>query len=291
MRLGLHLMLGVVIAAGGCLSAEPTRTTAFKLRPTQPIAQNNNVVQIDAALVERPVGDSFLNRDLWNQTDEQVIDPDRKGLLDSNGFRIGQMIGSPPARLQTMLTSERSCINPRRRLLPSGRSADQVLGLKVEQAQFNLRRNGQTEEVVLDQAQFLLEVTPTIAEGRTTLRIVPKVQFGETLPDWHPAADGADWTFQLNRPSKLYQELGCEIKLATNALLVIGADFEQPDSLGFRAFVQDQGDAPVQRLLVLRVHPGAVNAEPFALSGHMTGQGPMPLAMQATLSAVRANSQ
>ncbi|MBM4070218.1 MAG: hypothetical protein FJ271_14880 [Planctomycetes bacterium] len=291
-RIGSALvLLGMLIVAGGCLTQEPSRATSLKPRPDQGLGGNANIVQIDAALLERPIGDLFLNHDLWNHTDEQVIDPDCKGMLDCNGFRVGKMIGSAPARLQTMLTSERSCINPRRRLLPSGRSADQVLGLKMEQTQFTLQRSGQTEEVSLEQAQFLLEVTPTVADGRITLRIVPKVQHGETLPDWHPAADGSDWTFQMNRPSKIYQELACEIKLSPNVFLVIGADFDQPDSLGYRAFVQDQGETPVQRLLVMRVNCGvAGDADSFALAAHMSGQGPLPLALQAPLSAVRANS-
>lgn len=289
-RAGVHLLLLVLIAGGGCLASESSRSTSLKPRPGQGLTPNGDMVQIDAAILERPVGDTFLNCDLWKHIDEQLIDPDRKAVLDNNGFRVGQMIGAPPARLQAMLTSERSCINPRRRLLPSGRAADQVLGPKVEQAQFTLQRHGQAEEINLDQAQFLLEVTPTVADGRTTLRIEPKVQYGETLPDWHPAADGSDWAFQLNRPSKVFEELRCEIKPVANAFLVFGANFEQPDSLGYRAFVQHEGDVPLQRVLVLRVSSAGGDASSFSLSAHMSGQAPMPLAMQAPLSAVRANS-
>lgn len=288
-----HAGAVIVLLLGlpGCFVPGTKQTVSRSPRPDQPLDSRLNLVQLDVALLERPVGDPFLNGELWNYTDEQVVGLDRKGVLDGNGFRIGQIVGMPPGRLQALLTSERSCINPRRRLLPSGRSADQVLGPNWLHADFVVHHNGEAEEVSLDQAQFVLEVTPILAEdGRTTLRLVPKVQHGEAIPDWRPATDGSEWTFQMIRPHKAFTALSCEVNVTSNSYIVVGANFEQPDSLGYRSFVQDQDGIPVQRLLVMRLGRSGQGQDSLPALMNMSPPGaPLPLALQATMS-VRASA-
>jgi hypothetical protein len=143
----------------------------------------------------------------------------------------------------------------------------------------------------LDQVQFLLEIVPSLTkDGRTLLRFTPKAEFGETLPDLQPAVDGSGMVFQLTKPSKAFPALNWEVTLAANEFLIIGANIDQPLSLGYQAFIQDNGSRSVQRLLVLRTSRSKPGGDEDGTLEDMarTKQSP-PLAFQATLSAVRAN--
>jgi hypothetical protein len=277
----------------GCAGPEMVRSTSALDRLPAGPNLGKDIIQMDVVLLERPVGDPFINKELWDFTDEQVVGMDHKAALDDNGFRVGQIVGMPPGRLQSLLTSERSCINPRRRLLPSGRATTQYLGPPLARTNFQVKENGQAITVALDQAQFLLEVIPTLTnDGRTRLLFTPKAQYGENIPDPKPAADGSGWTFQVSKPSKSFAGLNWEVTLAPNEFLVVGANFGQPEALGYQALVQDDGPEPVQRLLVIRTTRSTHGSDASATLEDLArvGQSP-PLAMQATMAAVRARGQ
>src|SRR5947209_2927371 len=109
------VVLALLGGVSGCLTAGQPE------HPPPPFADRpfsgptgGDVVQIDVAVLERPLGDRFLNRELWELADEQAITLEQKAVLDDNGFRVCQIGGLPPAGLQALLTSERSCPDPRR---------------------------------------------------------------------------------------------------------------------------------------------------------------------------------
>jgi hypothetical protein len=283
MRGGARVSLFLSLILAGCAGPESGHTS-FVNPPAGTPFLGKDIVQIDVALLELPVGDPFINHELWNNTDEQIVDLDHKAGVDDNGFRIGQIIGITPGHLQGLLTSKRSCINPRRRLLPSGRETKQMLGPVFSHASYKIKQHDQLMVETLDQVQFLLEVTPTLTkDGRVCLTMTPKAQYGESLPDLKPAADGSDWTYQLSKLCKSYPSLTWKVTLAPNDLLVVGGNIEQPYSLGYHAFVQEEPPGQeVQRLLVIRTMAASSNQEEF-------GPSP-PLAFQATQSgAIRAN--
>jgi hypothetical protein len=281
--LALALVCGVAV---GCTEPQPVHSTSW-LDRWRASSFGKDTIQLYVALLERPVGDAFLNTDLWNYTDEETVPLEHKAVLDDNGFRVGQVVGMPPGKLQALLTSERSCINPHMQLLPSGRATLQLLGPTRMHADFQVKENGQTADIALDQAQFALEVVPTLtADGKTRLRFTPKVLHGEKVRELRPDSDGTGWIFEWSRPNKHFPAVTWEVSLAPNELLVIGAAFEQQQSLGYQAFVQSDGSEPVQRLLVIRTNRSGDNQtgalDDLARSGH-----PPPLAEQAT--AVRAH--
>jgi len=279
------LVCGIV---AGCTQPQAARSTSWfdRLRAAD---FGKDVIQLDVALLERPIGDPFLDSELWKYTDEQTVSLDRKAVLDDNGFRVGQIVGMPPEKLLALLSSKRSCINPRRQLLPPGRATVQVLGPTLPHAKFQVKEDGQTVEIVLEQAQFVLEVTPTLTgDGKTRLRFAPKVQYGEKVPELHPAADGSDWAYEISRPCKHFSDVTWEVSMAPNEILVVGAGSDQPDSFGYHAFIQHDATAQVQRLLVIRTNrsPDTQTATLEDLARHSP-----PLAEQATVSAVRAHGQ
>src|SRR5438105_14913284 len=99
----------------GCNTDQPLRSTSLfnRLHLLKP-PEGSNVVQVDVAIIERPLDDPFLANELWTFADEQIIPLERKAVLDQNGFRIGQIGGIKPSGLQKLLISERTCICTRR---------------------------------------------------------------------------------------------------------------------------------------------------------------------------------
>src|SRR2546422_2803409 len=110
MRAAAYLCLLTVTALGGCAVFETGHSTSW-LKRSRPAAAPlpPDIVQMDLPMIERPVGDRYLNQELWANTDEQIVGPEYKAAVDDNGFRVGQIIGIPPGRLQALLTSPRSC--------------------------------------------------------------------------------------------------------------------------------------------------------------------------------------
>jgi hypothetical protein len=287
---GVGVVLSFVLA--GCAGSDSLHSTSWLNPAASAPIQGKDIVQMDVALLELPVGDHFINYELWDNTDEQIVDLEHKAGVDDNGFRVGQIIGMTPGHLQGLLTSKRSCINPRRRLLPSGRETNQMLGPAFAHVSYQIKQNGQTTSEVLDQVQFLLQVVPTLTkDGRISLNFTPKAQHGESLPELKPATDGSDWTYQITKPCKAYPALGWKVTLAPNDLLVVGANIEQPHSLGYHSFVQDEpAGQEVQRLLVIRATHMAASNNPF--DGLVPASQTPPLAYQATQSgAIRAHGQ
>lgn len=253
--LAVMLMAGLLV---GCSANETVRSTSWlsRLRPLQgpPAA---NAVLVEVALIERPVGDPYLNRQLWELADEQSVPLERKAIIQDNGFRVGLIGGMPPAELQALLTSERSCANPRRIQRLSGDPTTLLLGLTRPRCQFKLQQDGSPQLVALEQAECALIVTPTLAaDGRTRLQFTPQVRHGETALVPRPAQDRSgtySWMLQEQRPTETYSAMGWEVTLAANEFLVVGGRFDRPQSLGHCFFVRADEPSPVQRLLVVRV--------------------------------------
>jgi len=239
---------------------------------------------LEVALIERPVGDRYINRELWDSVDELVVDLDRRSTLDDNGLRVGQLVGSPPDGFQGLLLSKRSCSNPHAMMIPPGRTLPIYLGPVLGHTSYEMTQGAQKAAVNLDQARFCLEVTPLLTpEGKTKLTFTPKVEHGEALLPFQASPQEGDWTLRVERPNKKYAELGWEITLTPNQYLIVGARLDRADSLGLRAFVQDEGG--VQRLLVIRGVQAVAPGGDGAVEEYLRSQSP-PLALQATATPV-----
>lgn len=290
----LVLMLWLALLGGCAALPEPWQTTSWSKHPSSGSGSlDSQVVQLDVALLERPLGDPYLNKELWQYTDEMIIDMDHKAAVEDNGFRVGQIVGMTPAKLQELLKSERYCINPRRRLVPAGHSVSQYLGPVWPHCDYVVHQGKQSLETAVDQARFCLDVTPTLtSDGKTRLAFTPKVETGENALPFQPDPAQQSWTIRVEKPCRTYQDLGWEVVLAPGEYLVIGAMVQREKSLGQRSFVQE-GSSPVQRLLVLRTSRaphGDTTGEPTLEDIARSSRSPC-LARQATMSAVRANAE
>src|SRR5437764_2602553 len=95
-------------AAAGCLSKSTTITKVRSLGPTPPA----DGVFVQSVLVEQPVGDPFLDRDLWAAGLPAVLADETRVLLAENGLRTAVLGGNLPARFQALLESSPDTVNP-----------------------------------------------------------------------------------------------------------------------------------------------------------------------------------
>src|SRR5437773_2209530 len=103
-RVTLLALLPAGCALCGCALVAPAENPASHAARLRPQLAADAVV-IDFALLERRLGDPYLDKEIWTHTDQIVVDLDKNALLDDNGLRVGQIIGMTPADLQELLKS------------------------------------------------------------------------------------------------------------------------------------------------------------------------------------------
>lgn len=280
----------LVCLVAGCLLPEGVRPdrASTSLRPRQELGRDTVVLNI--ALIERALHDSFLNEELWERADQLVVDPERKAILEENGLRVGQLVGPTASELQRLLTSERWCV-AKTRILPSGQKFTQYLGLAQPHCQYDVFLGRNPLELQIDQARFCLEITPRHGgDTFTKLEFVPKVETAEQVLPFQPAPEQSTWVYRAERPGKSYPELSWQVGLRPNEYLIVGAHAAKKNTIGYHTFVDELGESPVQRVLVIRTarSPEGSEHEPTLEDIARSSLSP-PLALQATFGAIRAS--
>ncbi len=247
-----------------------------------------DVVQMEVAVLERSCGDPFVNRGLWEQSDEQAVNLDRKPTLDANGFRVCQIGGLPPADLQGMLTSPRTCPDPRRIQIHAGQPVPIPLGAPWKECRFRLHHDGLATSIELKDAQCLLEVLPTLTDdGRIRLQFTPHVKHGAPAVALGAEKDPSGttrWTRQEHQPEECYERLSWEVTVAPNEYVVVGTRLDRPGTLGQACFLPLPEQTRLQRLLVIRTCRSLAETLAEVQLGRSS-----PLALRAGLTAVRDN--
>ncbi|HJT77056.1 MAG TPA: hypothetical protein VJ739_07610 [Gemmataceae bacterium] len=296
MRQWHGLLLGLLTGVlAGCTAPEPSRPAAWQagMTPFQ-VPSGADVIQMQVALLERRAGDPYFNEGLWQLADESAVPLDRKAVLEDNGFRIGQVAGTPPPELQALLTSGRSCVNSRVIRLHTGDAKELMLEPAQAPARaslhFRLELNGHAEDVTAEQAEVMLVVVPSLTpDGRIRLHFTPQVRHGETKLTPCPAADRSGITLQSQRASDRYPALDWEVTLAPNEYAVIGGRSDRPGSLGCQAFVRGDETPAVQRLLAIRTGRTSPEGADDAADDDQAKRPP-PVAYHASWNAARGTA-
>ncbi len=297
MRHAWALLAGLAtVLLSGCFTGQTVHKTAWLER--MPFfhkgPQGDDLVVMSVALVEVPVGDRFINDELWSQVDEQVVALERKPVLEENGLRVAQVGGIIPSKLQTLLASERSCITPHRLLLHAGDTTPLHLGPALPLCQFELHQNGQANAVAMEKAQCTLLVKPTLTrDGRTRLHFTPQIEHGDTRWTWRASTGPSGvraWEPHEERPTETYSTLGWDVVVAQNDYVLVGARYDRPGTLGQQCFICRDPQAPAQRLLAVKVArsvEAVVAASSETDEEDSTPRG-APLALQASLGGAGA---
>ncbi len=249
------LMLGVF---AGCTTTEqmaPHASWMNRMRALRPVF-GSDALQLQVAVIRQPLGDPYLNFDLWQDIDEQVIPLEKRPALEANGLRVGTINGSVPDRLFTLLTSEKACVHSRQISVTPGKPHFLALGPGDRPRALQLVQDGETLAVTLDRAQFGLAIaSSTNDDGRTVLKFEPRVQHGSSQFLPRPSAERGEWSLLPGRPEEKYPRLGWEVALTANEFVVIGALPQQKQTLGFYSLIQVEAEPTMQDILVIRPLP------------------------------------
>jgi hypothetical protein len=283
-RRGWWALVPIILNLSGCLWTEQAEPSAWMKRlAKQTIAPDSAVIRV--AILERPIGDDFINGKLWQHVDELAVDEDRRDLLDANGFRVGQLVGPPTTELQQLLTSKRGCTG-KDHAFPTGKAMPIPLGPVLPQSSYCVVQGKTSTEVALEDARYCLDVTARFVKEGTKLTFTPRIEHGAPRLPFQAAADHRAWEIRIDKSCENYPELSWDVTLGPNQYAFIGARPDRERSLGQGAFVQTEGVEAVQRLLVIincRVGtPSDSSGEDLAGSGETT-----PLALQAAVPATR----
>jgi hypothetical protein len=251
----------VCAVAAGCITRNvraPVESVARSLAPVVPVEG----IYLESVILERPLGDRFLDRDLWSEA-LPVGSQETHALLSENGLRAGVLSGSLPQRFQTLLESETESLNGRG--LTFALRKDEVLPTSGphERCEFGLIADlaGKRAPVALKQARCGVLVRPeSLGSGRVKVYCEPQIQHGEKRDYLRPSADGTGFVKLEEVPLARYPVLGFDAPLGRNEYLVIGWPADQPDTLGAALFAVEANGQPRQRVLVVRarqMNPGA----------------------------------
>ncbi|HVS36114.1 MAG TPA: hypothetical protein VMS17_11080 [Gemmataceae bacterium] len=285
-RLLAGMLALAAVAPMGCFNTHPDRSVS-RYETQVPFSSLNgeDVVQLDVYLVERPAADACLSKEVWEWGDEQVY-PERKSILQENGFRACVLGETPPDSLQALMHSERSCANPRRLRMHVGKAEPIFLNPAESDLHFQVHQDGRKTDVDLKQAQcVLLVATQLNDEGKLVVHFTPTVRHGETATSPKPVADATGvlrWDVATEQPTETYSGLSWDLTVAPDTYIAVGALPDRPETLGPAAFLSS-GTPRMQRLLVLR--PG--RALPNAVPKEEPDGKAAPLASQAGRASAR----
>lgn len=256
-RLGVILPLALL---AGCGVLDSRQKAELPLAPRPPVVEApSEMVYIDFAVVERPLGDEYLNRGLWEAGDEGVVPLESVLQLESNGLRACRLGGSPPPELQALLAAGPSLRQPRhqpRRLRTQpGQPVQLALGPKRDTCRFELRPGDGPQKVELKGVECVFEVLPKLSDGELSLRFVPQARYEEVRrrADAEVAPDGSlRWGLAKKAPAEGFPAAALEVKLAPGEFLVVGPRMDRRGTLGATWFAGENESGPTQKLIVLR---------------------------------------
>src|SRR5207249_919856 len=117
---------------------------------------------LQVAILSRPVADAVLNETLWGVADVQVLAPEVRRTLESNGLRVGLIGGGLPAEVQALLDAPPPHkVDPLLIDLPDGDSTLVSLSSAAPPAQASvlLNRDGKAVGKVYEEARGHLRLT------------------------------------------------------------------------------------------------------------------------------------
>ncbi len=246
---GWLALLPILFVSVGCVATDENESASWKKQFHNPgLALDNAMLRI--AVVERPVGDDFLGRGVWQHSDELIGESEDRVALAENGFRIGQIVGTPPGELQRLLLSDAT--SAKLRVFAVGKTIDVPLSEEQTGASFAIVKKKTRTEVTLEKARYCLEIGARFDElGRTVLAFCPKVETGGLVLPFHAKPDRSMWELNREKACKRYPELTWEVTLDANQFLIVGGRVERDRAIGQQAFIDGVDTGGSQRLLVI----------------------------------------
>jgi hypothetical protein len=237
------------------------------IAPTQPMSSTvtrslapmvpSEAILVQSILIEQPIGDQFLDRDLWTSV-RPVGEPETRALLAENGLRAGVLSGSLPQRFQDLLDSEADIVSPPSEMSFNARKEGVIpTAGPIDSCRFKLLSDlaATPRHTEFERARCGVFIRPRVeASGRIQVYCEPHVQHGERRDQYRPNTDGTGFVKTEELPVERFPKLGFEALLEAGDCLVIGWNAEQSETLGQALFSAEVNNRPRQRVLVIRAY-------------------------------------
>ncbi len=219
-------------------------------------------MQVQVFFVERPKGDPLIGRSLWSDVDQvNTFNPAAVASLRQNGMRFGVVGTSPPHALQAALgMTEESSLSDDSRFRMVGQRFTRRSGEEFEVEAWSgyptctidhVRPDG-IEQQTYDDVRCLFRVKlQRLQDGWAKLELTPEIHHGEMKL----RKVAGDFSY-MQRPSQLVAPCFNErfdVELNLGEMVVVGADGNQPKSLGHHFFLGGESESRTERLLVIRL--------------------------------------
>ena len=254
------LLAGVV---GGCalLDKEPEATTSKS--PLKPIRPSLDAIQVDVFFVERPIGDPVLGSVLWSQLDQvSTLPAATVAAMQRNGFKFGVAPIDPPRALQAALgmtgemvprdDSQAYRFNGHRFARRSGEDFTIDAWSGYPHCEIHVKQDAATETKTYDNARCVFRVqVDRVQDGWAKLKFTPEIHHGEMR--LRREADEQGWKNSSSQEIDPQFGQHFEVDLNLGEMVVLGADGDDPQSLGRHFFQGGATDSKLQRLLIVRL--------------------------------------
>jgi hypothetical protein len=217
---------------------------------------------VQSVLLEQPIGDDFLDRELWESA-RPVGEPETRVLHAENGLRAGILSGTLPQRFQDLIDSDAETVAPNEMSFNERKEAVVATAGPVDPCRFALLADlaGAPKTVEFKQARCGVLVRPRVEEGgRVAIYCEPQIQHGERRDRYRPNEDGTGFVKTEEMPLEAFPKLGFDATLGPGDCLVIGWNAEQVETLGQALFSAEINNRPRQRVLVVRAHQNGRSA-------------------------------
>ena len=230
-----------------------------------------DTVTCDILIVHIPHQQRELLEELWQQVDEQVLDPEVKSRLLGNGFRagiIGASIPEPLSRLMEIkgrglresleeevnLEKENGSpltLSKIQTLQPRQISVIPTLDQPVDKIPVLTNAGGSfTAEVYQNASTSLSLAADPLPDGSVSFELTPFLTFGDAAPV--TKYQYGQLVRTTEQPTKTFDELRCEFPLRPGQFLVIGPSNRDVAGLGHYFFTQGIGDFD-SKIVVIRL--------------------------------------
>jgi hypothetical protein len=243
----------ICAVAVGCVTHPDRSSTTSVARSLAPVAPIEGVF-LESVILERPIGDRFLDRDLWAET-LPVGGQEARVLLNENGLRAGVLAGNLPQRFQKLLESDTEALPGHGYTFAMRKEEVLPTSGPNDRCEFELLPDlaGKRATVALKQARCGILVRPeALPDGRVRIWCEPQIQHGERRELLRSSTDGTGFVKFEEIPLARYPMLAFDASLGRNEYLVIGWQADQADTLGAALFGVEANGQPRQRVLVIR---------------------------------------
>jgi hypothetical protein len=227
---------------------------------------------LDVFFVNVPFGDARVNEELWQEIDEQRIDPDLRQRLGQNGFRVGMVDGQIPIVLSQLMklndknvaTEQVVCDDLAKTADPSSVSQKHIQARTgqpsliaatgiFDELTVLVSDSGELGGETFEQAQsmMLVKAYPQ-PDGQVRLEVTPELHHGQPRQKFAFDESGGMARMDFERRKRSYNHLTTSAKLAPGSMLLFCCAPDRLGSLGQQFFTEKDGKT-MQKLLVIRL--------------------------------------